>query len=53
LATAGNVLPWSAFFRLPFGHILSELAHYNWTAMPDDGDCAGIKIRASVLRVAG
>ncbi len=41
------------FFDCAFGHILCELADYNWSSVSDNGDCAGIKIRASVLRVAG
>jgi hypothetical protein len=35
------------------GHILGELAHYNWTPIPYDGDCASIKIGASMFCVAG
>jgi hypothetical protein len=40
-------------FDCAVGHILSELAHYNWSSMSDDGDCAGIEIRALMMRVAG
>jgi hypothetical protein len=40
------------FFDRACGHILGELAHYDWSSVSDNGDCAGIEISPLVLRVA-